>query len=201
MRHILWHGFWNARAKRRESKDRAGDIAHREREERIMEHTEQTMGEKTRGKMRRTDRELMPDEAEKILRENQYGILSTVCPDGYPYGLPVSYAYEEGKLYFHHTSAEGLLGQNIAGEVKACFTVVGATELLPEKFSTKYESVIAFGTIRESEDKIDGLMKLVKKLSPDFVEQGRKYAEAAAGRVKVYELQIERLTGKARKDQ
>ena len=147
--------------------------------------------------MRRKDRQI--PEAEKILRENQYGILSTVCADGYPYGLPLSYAYEDGKLYFHHTSEDGLLRENVTGETRACFTVVGGTELLPAKFSTKYESVIAFGKIRESADKVGALMRLVKKMSPDYVEKGKRYAEASLEQVSVYEFEIEQMTGKARR--
>ncbi len=150
--------------------------------------------------MRRTDRQLSREEAEQILRENQYGVLSTVCADGRPYGLPISYAYAGGKLYFHHTAAESLLRENIGGQARACFTVVGKTRLLPEKFSTQYESAIAFGIIRESEDKTEGLLRLVEALSPAFMEQGRRYAAAAQDRVVVYEFEIEELTGKARRE-
>lgn len=150
--------------------------------------------------MRRKDRQLTREEAEVILRNGEYGVLSTICEDGYPYGVPLSYVYEDGKLYFHHTAQESLLGSNIAGDTKACFTVVGETELLPSKFSTRYESVIAFGKIRECSDKIDGLMKLVKGLCPDYMESGQKYAESATSQVVVYEFEIEQLTGKARKE-
>ncbi len=149
--------------------------------------------------MRRKDRQLSPEEAEELLRAGKYGILSIVCEDGYPYGLPLSYAYEDGKLYFHHTAEPGLLNDSVSGEIRACFTVVGDTELLPEKFSTKYESVIAFGKLKKSEDKLGGLMQLVKKLSPDFEEKGRRYAKASLDEVTVYEFEIEQMTGKARR--
>ncbi len=152
-----------------------------------------------RAKMRRTDRSLSKEEAEEILRKSQYGVLSTVCADGYPYGVPMSYAWYDGKLYFHHTVESSLLGENILGEVKACFTVVGNTQVLPAKFSTEYESVIVFGRIKESGDKLVGLMKLVEKFSPDYLEQGERYARASADRVKVYEFEIEQVTGKARR--
>jgi len=152
-----------------------------------------------RREMRRKERQLTPEETEAILRAGKYGVLSTVCADGYPYGLPISYVYEAGKLYFHHTNGDSTLKDNIVGETKACFTVVGATELLPAKFSTKYESVIAFGKLKESSDKVGVLMRIVQGLCPEYVEQGKKYAEAAADRVSVYEFTIEQVTGKARK--
>lgn len=149
--------------------------------------------------MRRADRQLPPEEIVKILRENDYGILSTVCADGYPYGLPISYVYEDGILYFHHTAETSLLRQNISRSVKACFTVVGRTQTLPAKFSTKYESVIAFGTLRESDEKMAVLTRLVQKFSPDYLEQGTQYARSALERVSVYAFRIEQVTGKARR--
>jgi nitroimidazol reductase NimA-like FMN-containing flavoprotein (pyridoxamine 5'-phosphate oxidase superfamily) len=153
-----------------------------------------------RREMRRKERQLTPEETEAILRKCQYGVLSTVCEDGYPYGLPISYVYEDGKIYFHHTKESSMMKENITGEVRACFTVVGDTELLPAKFATRYESVIAFGKIRESEDKTGILMRLVKRFSADYLEQGEKAVKTAAERVSVYEFDIEQVTGKARKE-
>ncbi len=149
--------------------------------------------------MRRKDRQLAPEEAEAILSAGKYGILSIVCEDGYPYGLPISYAYDGEKLYFHHSAEPGLLNDSVSGAVRACFTVVGSTELLPEKFSTKYESVIVFGKLRKSGDKLGGLMRLVEKLSPGFEEKGRRYAALSLDEVAVYEFEIEQMTGKARR--
>ena len=39
--------------------------------------------------------------AAAILREGSSGVLSVLGDDGYPYGVPLSYLYEEGRLYFH----------------------------------------------------------------------------------------------------
>ncbi len=149
--------------------------------------------------MRRIDRQLSKEEAEKILSENEYGILSVVCEDGYPYGLPLNYVYENGKLYFHHTSEQSLLADNISEEAKACFTVIGNTEVIPAEFSTNYESVIVFGTVKENINKYDVLMKLVKRFCPDFLEKGEKYAKGSFDKVKVYQFEINQITGKARK--
>ncbi len=50
--------------------------------------------------------------------------------------------------------------------LKICFTVVEKIEILPSKFLTKYESVIAFVQIKVSEDKQDILRKILQKYSP-----------------------------------
>ncbi len=80
--------------------------------------------------------------------------------DGFPYGVPISYVYNSGHLYFH-SAMEGKKLRNIAFNPKIQFVVVGDTEVLDSKFSTNYESVMAFGTAEEiidSEEKIRALM-------------------------------------------
>ncbi|MGC4019303.1 MAG: pyridoxamine 5'-phosphate oxidase family protein [Muricomes sp.] len=149
--------------------------------------------------MRRTDRQLTEEETLQILRDNQYGVLSTAGVDGYPYGVPLSYAYMDGKIYFHGTNADGLKRENIEHSSKACFTVIGNTEVLPSKFSTNYESAIAFGQIKVSEDTQEVLRKLIQKYSPEFLESGEKYIASSMQKVTVYEFEIEYITGKGRK--
>lgn len=152
--------------------------------------------------MRKQERKLTTQEAQQILSANQYGILSTVCEDGYPYGVPLSYSYLNGKIYFHGTSAGGLKDENITNCEKACFTVVGDTEVLPGKFSTRYESAIAFGKIHKLEGveaKTEALTGILEKYSQDFMDAGLKYIQAAMERVAVYEFEIEYVTGKARR--
>lgn len=149
--------------------------------------------------MRRKDRELTQEEAVCILEKGSYGILSTIGEDGYPYGVPLSYAYENGTLYFHCAADVGYKLENISYHDKVSFTVVGDTCVLPEKFATKYESVIVFGTIAPSSEKQKALEELVKKYSPGYEVQGKDYAKAAEKQVGVFELKIERMTGKARR--
>ncbi len=49
----------------------------------------------------------------QILYDNQYGLLSTVGMDGYPYGVPISYIYVDGKIYFHGTNVDSLKKENV----------------------------------------------------------------------------------------
>ncbi len=150
--------------------------------------------------MRRADRELDTQEANIILEKGEYGILSTIGKNGYPYGVPVSYFYKEDKIYFHCAVGVGEKLENIKMNANVCFTVVGDTDVLPSKFSTKYESVIAFGMASETvEDKQFVLEGLINKYSPDFKEPGMKYIMAAMDKTGVYEIKIEHMTGKARK--
>lgn len=149
--------------------------------------------------MRRKDRATDRTEAEAILAKGEYGILATIGEDGYPYGVPISYAVDQEKIYFHCAKASGHKNLNLEYSDKVCFTVVGATEVLPSEFATRYESVIVFGKAKVAEDKMRGLEKIVEKYSPDFKPEGKAYAERAFKAVELYEIQIEKITGKARK--
>ena len=149
--------------------------------------------------MRRSDRRLAEDEAKQILMQGEYCILSTIGEDGFPYGVPLSYAFDGEKIYFHCAADVGHKLENLDFSNKACFTIVGKTQVLPEKFATKYESVVVFGTVTPASDKLASLELIRAKYSPDFEEQGKKYAKAAESKVAVYELRILEFTGKARK--
>jgi len=150
--------------------------------------------------VRRTERKINKVAAIEILNKGEYGILSTVGEDGYAYGVPLSYVYMNDGIYFH-CATEGHKLENINFNKKGSFCVVGDTEILAEKFSTKYESVIAFGIISEvvQEEKEQVLLGFIEKYSANYMEQGKAYIINAAQKAKVMKLCVQHLSGKARK--
>ncbi len=148
--------------------------------------------------MRRKDRELGREEAESILSRGEYGILCTCGSAGIPYGVPVNYVYEDGCICFH-SAAEGHKVQHLQENPYASFTVVGATRVLPQKFSTQYESAIAFGRVTpaEGERKRAILRALAAKYSPEHSRKAADYIARDGARTAVYSLRIEHLCGKA----
>ena len=47
-------------------------------------------------------KQLLPQEAAvDILNRNTSGVLALTGDDNYPYAVPISYVYNDGKLYFH----------------------------------------------------------------------------------------------------
>ena len=141
--------------------------------------------------MRRKDRETSRDAAGELLTRGEYGVLSTVGPAGEPYGVPLSYAFRDGVLYFH-SAPEGRKLEHLIPGALASFCVVGATEVLPEKFGTRYESAIASGEVRElqGEEKNRALHYFVEKYSPQFLPQGEVYIAAASAKTRVFALQV-----------
>lgn len=150
--------------------------------------------------MRRADRAIPDSEAQHLLRVGEYGVLSTVSADGQPYGVPVSFAYTGEAIYFH-CALEGHKLENLSGNNKVSFCVVGKTQVLPDKFATNYESVIVFGQALEvtGEEKQAGLIELLKKYSPGYMEKGERYIKGDGDKAKVYKIVIESMTGKARR--
>jgi hypothetical protein len=150
--------------------------------------------------MRRADRAITDSEAQAILQAGEYGILSTVSADGQPYGVPVSYACAGNVIYFH-CAQEGHKLENLSSNNRVSFCVVGKTQVLPAKFATNYESVIVFGTAQEvvDDEKHAGLVEILKKYSPDFMEKGERYIKGDGDKARVYKIVIEAMTGKARR--
>jgi nitroimidazol reductase NimA-like FMN-containing flavoprotein (pyridoxamine 5'-phosphate oxidase superfamily) len=151
-------------------------------------------------KVRRTDREIIMEEATQLLAEGEYGFLATVGADGQAYGVPLNYVYKNNCLYFH-CALEGHKLDNIKVNNKVSFCVVGKTKVLPDKFSTVYESVMAFGTasVVQGEERHNALLSVVEKYSPEFIEEGKKAIAKYDDKTTIIKMAIDHITGKARK--
>lgn len=149
--------------------------------------------------MRRTDRKITTEQSIHILNKCEYGILSTVDQDGHPYGVPVSYVYVGGSIYFH-SACQGHKLDNLACNSKVAFSVVGQKQTIPEKFSTSYESVIVFGHAGQvyGQEKMAVLQALVNKYAPGHVIAGQAYVQKSGEQTVVVKITIEHMTGKAR---
>lgn len=146
--------------------------------------------------MRRKKQQLSNEETEEILRRGSHGVLALLGNEGWPYALPISYVYDEGRLYFHCAAAGHKL-EAIAREPRASFCVVDMDEVIPELFTTAYRSAIAFGRLRVLEDReeiVRALEALCGKYSPglDTAEEIKKYLN----NVCVLEMNVEHVSGK-----
>lgn len=66
-------------------------------------------------------RQMMPEtDVQAILGRNTHGVLSVMSDEGYPYGVPVSYVYAHGKIWFH-CAVEGQKIDAIKANPKVCF--------------------------------------------------------------------------------
>lgn len=148
--------------------------------------------------MRRKDKELEQKEVMEKLDTQNVGILTVLGDDEYPYGVPINYSIYNGKIIFH-SAREGHKVDSMRNHEKAGFTVVISEEIVPQKFSSNFESIVVFGKIKEIvdlEEKKPRLLSLIKKYSSDFMESGEAYVNRAAEKTGVFEMEIEHITGK-----
>jgi len=150
--------------------------------------------------IRRSDREISTQEARAILDCAEYGVLSTVGKDGQPYGVPLSYVYRNDGIYFH-SALTGQKLDDIEYNAKVSFCVVGNTKVLPDKFATEYESAVAFGLASEvnGTERHNALLWLLEKYCPDFIEEGKLYIDQKNKTTKVFKIEINHISGKARR--
>lgn len=139
----------------------------------------------------------------ELLVTSEYGFLSLgTSENGYGYGIPISYAYDEdsSSLYFH-CAPEGQKLDMMKQNNKVSFCVVGVTKPIADQFTTLYESIITFGTVYSDlseEEKRKALRLIVKKYSPGFEELGEKYMDKSWARTAVFKIDIEHITAKAK---
>lgn len=150
--------------------------------------------------LRRKDRAITNDEAIAILNRAEYGVLSTVSPDGKPYGVPLNFCIVDHCIYFH-CAIEGQKLDNIEKNKSVSFCTVEDIEILSDKFATKYESVIVSGEVEEisGHNKQIALEGMLKKYSPNYFREGLEYIEKLKAKTRVFKISILNLSGKARR--
>lgn len=151
--------------------------------------------------LRRADRRLDDDAAMDLLKRGEYGILSTTCADGRPYGIPVNYVVEGDAILFH-CAKEGRKLENIMANPVVSFCVVGRTEIIPDKFATRYESVVVSGAavlIDEDGPKRLALRALITKYAPEHAVAGEAYIDKLLDQTAIVRISIDQVAGKARR--
>ena len=153
--------------------------------------------------MRRKNQALSREETEAVLRRGTSGVLAVAGDNGYPYAVPLSYVYEEGKLYFHCARAGHKLDA-VRREPKASFCVIDQDQVVPEEYTTYFRSAIAFGTVREltdEEEKRRAIELLALKYAP---EDGPEAWQQAIDRewkpLCMLEMALDHVTGKEAKE-
>ena len=148
--------------------------------------------------MRRLRQQLSEEESISILQKSTSGTLALLGDNDYPYAVPISYVYADGRLYFH-SALNGHKVDAIRRCDKASFCVIDQDEVHPEKFTTFFRSVIVFGRIHIIEDedeKLKTARMLGNKYNPNQEEALQKELENGLSRMLMIRFDIEHLTGK-----
>lgn len=148
-------------------------------------------------KMRRHKQELTKDECIDILISEPRGVLAVIGDDDYPYAVPMSHVYADGKIYFHG-AMKGHKNDAISKNPKVSYCVMDKGILNPDGWSYTFRSVIVFGKIRtltDRNEKIDKLWHLGNKFFPT-PDETEKEIKKLLDRTEVFEITIEHISGK-----
>jgi len=149
--------------------------------------------------MRRFRQQLSHEESEEILHRATSGVLALLGDEDYPYAVPLSHVYADGRLYFHGARSGHKLDAARA-HPKASFCVIEQDQVVAEEYTTYFRSVIAFGRIRVLEDEEElrrAIDLLARKYHPHDTDLHREQAiEREFSHMAMLELTVEHLTGK-----
>ena len=148
--------------------------------------------------MRRRKQLLPAEVTERILQAGLVGVLGVSGDDDYPYTVPVNYAYEAGKIYFHSANTGHKL-DGIQRNSKVSFCVIDQDDIVPEEFTSYFRSAIAFGKasiVADDAVKQRALELLARKYSPGLEAEGAAVIRDEWNNVSIVEITVEHVTGK-----
>ena len=153
--------------------------------------------------VRRKDREIPREEAERVLREAEYGTLAMVDPDGNaPYGVPVSFVFCGGAIWIHSANA-GRKFRILENGAEAHFSAAQNVRAVFTKYFTScYESAMAFGRVElvtDAGEKRAALRELCRKYLPEKMDVADEHISHSLARTAIFKLVPARITGKAKR--
>lgn len=173
--------------------------------------------------IRRQDRLMSETRAHELLRTSEFGILSMVCGDDFhkeAYGIPVNFVWDGDDYIYVHCATVGKKLDAVASNPEVSFCVVGYVRLMPERFSTEFESLVIKGEAQvgvPEEEKRKALRMLIAKLCPKDKNTagvtaypgaekfaaagytaGEQYIEKNSARTQIIRIKILAASGKSR---
>jgi nitroimidazol reductase NimA-like FMN-containing flavoprotein (pyridoxamine 5'-phosphate oxidase superfamily) len=152
-------------------------------------------------KMRRQKQELPEDECIDILKKEPRGVLALLGDNDYPYSLPMSHVYADGKIYFHGAQT-GHKNDAVQKHSKCSYCVMDEGVKTSDSWWYTFRSVIVFGqikTLTDRDEKIRALTFLGDKFFPTHEETVDEISRLL-DRTEVFEITIEHMTGKIVKE-
>ena len=149
--------------------------------------------------MRRQDRLVSEERAREIMEKAEYGIFITADKEGQPYGIAVSHVVDGDKVYFHCAADVGRKLDNIRENNKVCINFTTNTYVDEEKYTHRYESVVAEGVatiVEDREEKYHALQRIAGKYAPASFKDSDEYILPKMEITGVVRVDVETLSGK-----
>ena len=148
--------------------------------------------------MRRSKQLLGSNEVMDIMKRGITVTLGMKGDEEFPYVVPVNYVVEEDHFYFH-CARVGHKWDVLQYDPRVSFCVIDQEDIVEEKFTSYFRSVIGFGVasvVVDSDEVIHALRLLVKKYSPSYVVEGEKEIQDHLANVAIVRVDIKEISGK-----
>ena len=148
-------------------------------------------------KMRRKNQKLKYEECIDILINEPRGVLALLGDYDYPYAVPMSHVYVDGKIYFHG-AMKGHKYDAVKKYDKASYCVMNNGPLNDDGWSYTFKSVIVFGKIKiidKEDEKREKLIYLGDKFFPSH-EMTINEINKLISKTAVFEIAIDHMSGK-----
>ena len=147
--------------------------------------------------MRRKHRQLSEEECIQILISEPRGVLAVLGDYDYPYTVPMSHVYVDGKIYFHGAQT-GHKNDAVKKYEKVSYCVIDKGVKAEDSWWYTFKSVVVFGKIKiitDSDEKIDKLTKLGDKFFPTH-EETVDEINRVLDKTEVFEITVDHMSGK-----
>lgn len=128
-------------------------------------------------KMRKVSREMDSQWALEVMRKAPYITVSFTRADGTAYGVPLSLACTDDRIWYFHCAPEGDKLDALAAHPQVCLSAVTkcAPTVGPKDglFTLQYRSAIAFGKaelVTDDEEKIRALRAISERFLPQHMD-------------------------------
>lgn len=127
--------------------------------------------------MRKVSREMDSQWALEVMRKTPYITVSFTRADGTAYGVPLSLACTDDRIWYFHCAPEGDKLDALAAHPQVCLSAV--TKCAPTvgpkdgSFTLQYRSAIAFGRaelVTDDEEKIRALRAISERFLPQHMD-------------------------------
>jgi nitroimidazol reductase NimA-like FMN-containing flavoprotein (pyridoxamine 5'-phosphate oxidase superfamily) len=147
--------------------------------------------------MRRGNQLLSVEDTTAVMKRCTNGVLACIGDEDYPYAVPLSYVYFNGRIYFHSAKA-GHKIDAIAKNPKVSFSVIDEDTIVSEEYTTYFRSVVAFGKARiaEGDEHLEAFRALVEKYSGDQPEEAKHKEITGCTQAYIVAIDVEHITGK-----
>lgn len=154
--------------------------------------------------MRKVSREMDSQWALEVMRKAPYITVSFTRADGTAYGVPLSLACTDDRIWYFHCAPEGDKLDALAAHPQVCLSAV--TKCAPTvgpkdgSFTLQYRSAIAFGKtelVTDDEEKIRALRAISERFLPQHMDAFDDAIARSLHRTAVVRITLDELpTGK-----